>query len=114
IIREVVSQREASFTALSRQQTGIKLVRLSDIEKARDRESEANVPAAIPEAPSSAAGMSASGGEGGETGADETSTAEGEGQGGATQAEDEDPSTEQPGDDDPTTNADADEGKDDE
>merc|ERR550532_1661360 len=45
IIREVVSQREASFTALSRQQTGIKL------------ESEANVPAAIPEAPSSAAGM---------------------------------------------------------
>merc|ERR1712076_168797 len=46
IIREVVSQREASFTALSRQQTGIKL------------ESEANVPAAIPEAPSSAAGMS--------------------------------------------------------
>jgi len=103
IIREVVSQREASFTALSRQQTGIKL------------ESEANVPAAIPEAPSSAAGMSASGAEGGETGADETSTAEGgDGAQGATQAEDEDPSTEQAGDDDPTTNADGDEGKDDE
>ncbi|XP_063723385.1 radial spoke head protein 3 homolog B-like isoform X2 [Symsagittifera roscoffensis] len=102
IIREVVSKREASFVALSRQQTGIKL------------ESEPNVAVAVPEpAPSSAAGMSVSGAEGGETGADETSTVDEGAAQNATNNDEEDPSTEQAADDD-VTKADDEEGKDDE
>jgi len=89
IIREVVNKREMSFTALSRQQTGIKL------------EAEAPAAGAVPEAPASAAGMSVTEGE---TGAD-TSTAD-DGQGATN--EDEEPSTEQQAEDDPVTQADAD------
>jgi len=91
IIRDVVSKREQSFTALSRQQTGIKL--------------ETPAVATIPEAPSSAAGISPSGGDNPETGAD-TSTAEDGGQGATN--EEEDPSTEQAADDDANTQGDGD------